>query len=235
MKAPPRQDVSAPGRTDDGGHDVDGDPDTVSDQAAERLFKLVLIVLGLVLVVVAVAGVAAWLTSSNDEQEPLGEVDIGFMQDMLDHHDQALVISEAYAEGSPDGDAAPYASEVVMFQTRDIARMEQWLADDGAVRGAPDREAMLWMPMADPTPVGEMPGMQDQARIAELEAARGSEADVLFFELMAAHHLGGVLMANYAAENAESELIRDFAAAVSYNQRIEVVEYEGAVERLGLG
>lgn len=235
MKAPPEQDLSAPARTGDVGRDVDRDPDTVSDQAAERVFRVVLIVLGLVLLVVAVAGVVAWATSSDDEQEPLGAVDIGFMQDMLDHHDQALVISEAYAEGSPDGDASPYASEVVMFQTRDIARMEQWLADGGAARGAPDRDAMSWMPMADPTPVAEMPGMQIPARIAELEAARGAEADALFFELMTAHHLGGVLMANYAAENAENEFIRDFAAGVSYNQRIEVVEYEGAVERLGLG
>lgn len=222
---------SLPIREQDGELDLD----SVSDRATDRLFKVVLMVLGLVVLVVAVAGVAAWLTSSDDEQEPLGEVDIGFMQDMLDHHDQALVISEAYAGGNPDGDAAPYASEVVMFQTRDIARMEQWLADDGAARGVPDRDAMLWMPMAEPTPVGEMPGMQVPARIAELDAARGAEADALFFELMTAHHLGGVLMANYAAENAESELIREFAAAVSYNQRIEVVEYEGAVERLGLG
>jgi uncharacterized protein (DUF305 family) len=92
---------------------------------------------------------------------------------------------------------------------------------------------MVWM--SEPSTVAEMPGMQDPDEIAALAAARGPEADARFFELMTAHHLGGVHMADFAADNAATERIRDFAAAVSYNQSIEVVEYEGAVERLGLG
>jgi uncharacterized protein (DUF305 family) len=88
--------------------------------------------------------------------------------------------------------------------------------------------------MGEPTPIAEMPGMQTPERIAELAAARGSAADALFFEIMSDHHLGSVHMADFAAANADTELIRTFAGKVSYNQQIEVVEYDRAVERLNL-
>lgn len=214
------------------------DLDPLSDRAADRLYRWLLIGLGVVVFVIAGVGVTTWVTSSDDGQEPLGEVDIGFMQDMLDHHDQALVLSEAYLECNPEGDAAPYAFEVIMFQTRDIGRMEEWLAEDGSSRGEPDRMTMTWMGsetgMGMGMPVAEMQGMQPQERIDELAATCGAEADALFFELMTAHHLGGVLMADYAAEHGESEFLRVFAAGVVRNQLLEVDEYNGAVVRLGL-
>ncbi len=209
-----------------------GGPSSVSDADTERLFRWFLVALGAAVVLVASIGVVRWATAGDEEPTPLGAVDIGFLQDMLDHHDQALEIANAYLDNNPAGDARPYASEVVMFQTRDIGRMEAWLDEAGSSRGRPDRQAMTWMNHA--TPIADMPGMQDPARIDELAAARGPQADALFFEIMSEHHLGGVRMADYAASNADSELIRTFAGKVSYNQQIEVVEYDRAVERLNL-
>jgi uncharacterized protein (DUF305 family) len=92
--------------------------------------------------------------------------------------------------------------------------------------------AMAWM--GGGVAVGSMPGMQTAARIGELATASGADADRLFFELMSDHHLGGVHMAQYAAENAQRAEIREFAGKMAYNQQIEVVEYSQAVERLGL-
>ena len=62
----------------------------------------------------------------------------------------------------------------------------------------------------------------------------GTDADRLFFEIMTDHHLGGVHMADHAAANGARQEIIDFAESVSRNQRIEVVEYARAMERLGL-
>ena len=64
--------------------------------------------------------------------------------------------------------------------------------------------------------------------------ADGAEQDRLWFEIMTDHHLGGVHMADHAAANGARSEISDFAASVARNQRIEVVEYEGAMRRLGL-
>ena len=162
----------------------------------------------------------------------MNAVDVGFLQDMIDHHEQALVISNLYLDGQPDGPAAPYANEVILFQERDLGWMRDWLAEEGYAPGEPDRTAMAWMD--EPVPVAEMPGMQTQERLDELANATGAEADRLFFEIMTDHHLGGVHMAEHAAANGARPEVVDFAASVARNQRIEVVEYEGAMRRLGL-
>lgn len=207
--------------------------ESLSDDAAQRLLRLVLVVLVTAVVTGLFAGAAIWALGGDDEQPaPMNAVDVGFLQDMLDHHAQALVISNSYLENQPQGDAAPYAREVVMFQTRDIGWMEEWLAEEDYAPGAPDRSAMEWM--GEPTPVAEMPGMQTPERLQELADARGTDADRLFFEIMSDHHSGGVHMADHAAANGAREEITEFAESVSRNQRIEVVEYRNAMERLGL-
>jgi uncharacterized protein (DUF305 family) len=232
MRSPARLDGSDAGVTDEPTADERVD-ETLSDDAAQRLLRLVLVVLVTAVVTGLFAAAAIWALGADDEPPaPMNAVDIGFLQDMLDHHDQALVISNLYLDNNADGDAAPYAREVVMFQTRDIGWMEDWLAEEGYSRGEPDRMAMVWMD--EPTPVAEMRGMQTPERLSELSEARGAEADLLFFEIMTDHHLGGVHMADAAAANGSREEITDFAEAVSRNQRIEVVEYRSAMERLGL-
>lgn len=206
---------------------------SLSDEAAQRLLRLVLIVLVTAVVTGLFAGAAIWALGADDEPPaPMNSVDVGFLQDMLDHHEQALAISNLYLDNQPQGDAAPYAREVILFQTRDMGWMNDWLAEEGYGPGAPDRTAMVWMD--EPTPVAEMPGMPTPERLQELSDANGTEADRLFFEIMSDHHLGGVHMADHAAANGAREEITGFAESVSRNQRIEVVEYQRAMERLGL-
>ncbi len=208
--------------------------DSLSDAAVQRLLRLVVVVLVIAVVAGLFAAAAIWAVGADDDPPaPMNAVDIGFLQDMLDHHDQALVISNLYLDDNADGDAGPYAREVVMFQERDIGWMEDWLAEEGYARGEADRTAMIWMD--EPTPVADMRGMQSPERLQELADATGTEADRLFFEIMTDHHLGGVHMADHAAANGARTEITDFAESVSRNQRIEVIEYRAAVERLGLG
>lgn len=229
MRSPTGLDDSAAGVADG---EASGD-ESMSDDAAERLLRLVLIVLATAVITGLFAAAAIWALGADDEPPaPMNAVDVGFLQDMLDHHDQALLISNLYLEDQPQGDAAPYAREVIMFQTRDIGWMEDWLAEEGYARGAPDRTAMEWM--GEPTPVAEMPGMQTPERLQELADATGAEQDRLWFEIMTDHHFGGVHMGEHAAANGSREEITEFAESVARNQRIEVVEYQQAMERLGL-
>jgi uncharacterized protein (DUF305 family) len=228
--------MRSPTRPDDTDAPVVVEPDvdqSVSDEATERLLKGVLIAIAAVIVLGLFAGAAIWALQGDDEPPtPMNAVDVGFLQDMLDHHEQALLISNLYLDNQPDGPAAPYANEVIMFQTRDMGWMRDWLAEEGYQPGAPDRTAMEWM--NEPVPVAEMPGMQSPERLQQLADATGAEADLLWFEIMTDHHLGGVHMGDHAAANGAREEIIEFAESVSRNQRIEVVEYEGAMRRLGL-
>jgi uncharacterized protein (DUF305 family) len=211
----------------------DGVTDSVSDAAVQRMLRIVLVVLATAVVTGLFAAAAIWALGANDEPPPpMNAVDVGFLQDMIDHHEQALVISNLYLEGNEDRPAAPYAREVIMFQERDLGWMRDWLAEEGYAEGEADRIAMQWMD--EPTPVAEMPGMQSPERLQELADATGDEADRLFFLIMTDHHLGGVHMGDHAAANGQRPDITEFAEAVARNQRIEVVEYERAMERLGL-
>lgn len=208
------------------------DTEVISDAMMRRILVSLAAVVALAAAATGFVSLAQWATRADDVVEPLGSVDIGFMQDMIDHHEQALLIANTLLDVNPRGGAAPYAQEVVMFQELEITRMDGWLTDAGIARGRADRTAMQWMGMG--TPVADMPGMQAPGRISELADARGDEADRLFFEIMSDHHLGGAHMADAAATGARRDEVRSFAEKMSYNQRIEVVEYERAVERLGL-
>jgi uncharacterized protein (DUF305 family) len=220
------------GRVDQGVESRDDSDETVSDDLSDRVMRWTLVGLGVVVLIVAVSVVATWVGRSNDDTPDFAAVDVGFLQDMIDHHEQALVIANTLLEANPNGDAASYARDVILFQTRDIGRMETWLDDAGYTRGSPDRTAMVWM--GEPTSVDTMPGMATPEQLDELANATGADADRMFFELMSTHHLGGVHMADYAAAHTQIPWLQTFAQAVSYGQRIEVVEYEQAMERYGL-
>jgi uncharacterized protein (DUF305 family) len=83
---------------------------------------------------------------------------------------------------------------------------------------------MLWMGIS--AWVGQMPGLASQAELDRLAASSGRAADELFVELMTAHHVGGIEMADYAAANAKTSEVRAMAASMAAAQRGEIVEME---------
>jgi uncharacterized protein (DUF305 family) len=168
------------------------------------------------------------LAESPDE---LSDTDIGFLQDMIDHHDQAVELSLLQLANGSDETARDFAQETIIFQRREIGIMETYLADGGANRGDVPRDVMGWMNMT--TPLAEMDGMASPEQIAELEAARGADADRLFLELMREHHRGGIHMAEWAAEFGSNERVKELAGRIAEYQRIEVKEYDLLMQKLG--
>ena len=181
----------------------------------------------LLLVVVAVVLAAC---ASHDEPSA---VDVGFLQDMADHHEQAVrmaLLVQAKDDVSPI--TMSFANDVVAAQRYELGLIDGYLVAMGQERGSPQREVMAWMDM--PVPVAEMPGMAAQADLDALAAARGSDADARFFELMIEHHRGGLHMAEYAVEHGDAEVVVDLAERVIATQTKEIAEMQGAQEQLGL-
>lgn len=176
------------------------------------------------------AGAVTYLVSSRGD-EP-NAVDVGFLQDMIDHHDQAVTISMAVIGRPSDPTTQSFAREVVIYQRWEIGVMDTLLADWGDGRGDVGRTAMAWMGM--PSPVGAMPGMQSAEAIQQLSTLEGPDLDRAFFTMMRDHHLGGVHMALYAAERANTKQVRELAARIAKYQEIEANEYTAALKRLGL-
>ncbi|MEM8747430.1 MAG: DUF305 domain-containing protein, partial [Actinomycetota bacterium] len=116
--------------------DADADASDLSDAALERLLRGVMWALAGAVVIGVFAAAAVWAASGDDEgDQPMNAVDVVFLQDMLDHHEQALVISEIYLDERPDSGVAAYAREVILYQEREIGWMEDWLAEESYSRG----------------------------------------------------------------------------------------------------
>jgi uncharacterized protein (DUF305 family) len=165
-------------------------------------------------------------------------VDVGFLQDMIDHHEQGIVMARSVLRRDMTGDQAvepivrSIAEEIILIQQREIGLMDAQLSFWGKVRGDLDREAMGWMGMG--STVTTMPGMQTQEALDALDAATGSEADRLFLTMMRDHHRGGVHMAQDAAHDAGSSRVRALAGRIARSQQSEIDEYTGILARLGL-
>lgn len=188
-----------------------------------------------VAVIIAVLAFAAGWKTGEPSIPPVDGVDVGFLRDMIDHHDQAVVMATYVLrrDAGVDVDTASYALEIIAEQRYEIGLMTAWLDDWGYGRGEPDRRAMGWMEMV-PTPVIEMPGMQSEAQLRALDDATGRDADRRFIEMMVEHHEGGIHMGEFAEAHATDERIRTLAQRVVTVQRSEITDLRNLQVRLGL-
>jgi uncharacterized protein (DUF305 family) len=180
----------------------------------------------LVVATALIAGMIGWLIADADNSVASSDVDVGFLQDMRLHHEQAVDQSFVYLT-RPDTDPQlrTVARSIIFDQGVEIGVMLRLLADLDAPSVSDDNTAMAWMGHAmDPD---EMPGMATAEQLDELERAAGADADQLFVELMTAHHQGGIEMADEAAARAANAEVRRFAESMARNQRSEIVELEG--------
>jgi uncharacterized protein (DUF305 family) len=177
-------------------------------------------------------GLAIGLFVSRDRQPADDSVDVGFARDMVTHHEQALGLASLELVHGENPTVRSFASEVLTFQSYEIGVMQQTLRTWGYPGDDRPDEAMAWMDMAA-VPYRQMPGMLSDDQLDEMGDARGADADALFLELMAEHHLGGLHMAVYAATEVTDDELRDLAALMAHNQALEINEYRATAAREG--
>lgn len=178
----------------------------------------------LVLAAAVLSAAVGWFVGSADDDPGATSVDVGFLQDMRTHHEQAVRMASIYLTVAPDGDVylRDIAREIQFGQAMEIGRMIEQLRSFGAAESNESDTAMAWM--GQPVPDDRMPGLANDADIARLAEARGAEADRIFAALMILHHEGGLHMAEYAAQHATTSKVRSFAAAMVRGQTSEIVE-----------
>ncbi len=219
----PSDDELVEGGGDDGGESDDSDVVVLSWW--QNPINIITMLVGTALI----AGMIGWLIADTAAEPDANDVDVGFLQDMRDHHDQAIQMSLIYLTRP---DTAPglrtVARSVLVGQGVDVGRMIQLLRDLDAPEAAGSEEAMAWMGM--PTPRDQMPGMATEEQLQELGAANGADADRLFVELMTAHHQGGIHMAEFAASEGANEEVREMAASLADSQADEIIELQRELE-----
>ena len=183
-------------------------------------------VLGVLLAAVVALGVRYVTTPRADS------ADVGFLQDMTFHHDQAVEIASIAAENGTDQEIRSFARETLVYQRYELGYMSALLEQWGFDAGDTDRTAMKWMGMS--SKLGDMPGMQPDADVAAARTVTGPAADAAFLKMMTAHHRGGLHMAEYAAEQAKDPRVRDLAGRIAEQQASELSDLRRAAERLGV-
>jgi uncharacterized protein (DUF305 family) len=149
--------------------------------------------------------------------------DVGFMRDMIHHHQQALLITGWVPERGQSTDVRLMAERMSISQESEIEQGEKWLSDRGFDAGH-DHAAS-----ADP-----MPGMLTQAQLDRLKAADGPAFDRLFLRYMTHHHRGAIAMVQELQDEgggAEAE-IGSFARHIEVDQQIEIERMRQVLAKL---
>ncbi|MBL1074015.1 DUF305 domain-containing protein [Nocardia sp. 2] len=139
----------------------------------------------------------------------LTPTEVGFAQDMVSHHQQALIMVQRLDSGV-DPSIRLLAQQISDAQHVEIGTMLGWLRLANA--STTSAHPMAWMGDdhaghhdSDAT----MPGMATTEQLDALSAARGEAAETLFVQLMLRHHTGGVSMAEAADELLESGPVKE--------------------------
>ncbi|GAA2211048.1 DUF305 domain-containing protein [Nonomuraea monospora] len=160
--------------------------------------KPILIICG-----VLVLAVAAFLLFGRDGTPGDTSPEAGFARDMATHHAQAVDMAFIVRDKGPAREIRSLAFDIINTQSNQRGMFQGWL-QQWKLSQATDQRPMAWMsghghgatPAATPaaTP-GVMPGMASADELTKLKQARGTQAEVLFLQLMIRHHEGGVQMA----------------------------------------
>ena len=166
--------------------------------------------------------------SSSDDQPSLAtEADRGFCTDMSTHHVQALAMCQRVLGRDTGDPVQAAAAEVLQTQAIEVGMMRAWLTDWGQSTSPPET-VMAWMGMNDGAgmPRAMMPGLASDDEMRSLSLAEGTAQGRLWIELMRAHHVGGVAMAEAAIELVGAAKVRRLARTQVEVQTFEIAQYD---------
>ena len=185
----------------------------------------------LVAALLFLAGVAGYRLGRPDPPGA-GSADVGFLQDMIVHHEQAVALSYRTASEATDLEVRGFAKDILVSQQYEIGLMEAYLARWGRPRDSGKTMGMAWA--GTPHPKGAMVGMATVQEQQALERATGPDVDDRFLRLMIAHHHGGVLMGEAILDRTGDDRVRELARRIVAAQGSEITEMQASRRRLGL-
>jgi uncharacterized protein (DUF305 family) len=142
------------------------------------------------------------------------DADITFTQNMIPHHQQAIDMAKLVDSHTDRPELGKLADSIVSSQSREITQMQGWLRS--------------WGKPATPSEGHgghgdiEMPGMMSEADMSRLMESTGTEFDLGFVEMMAAHHQGAIDMANTELKDGSLPQVTRLAEQIIDTQQAEI-------------
>jgi uncharacterized protein (DUF305 family) len=131
----------------------------------------------------------------NSSSQMVGS-DAMFLQMMIPHHEQAVVMSDLALSTSKDADVLKLAKQIRDAQAPEIIKMQGWLSDAGLSE--------------DPghSMGNGMGGMLSDSDLSALKGSTGKAFDKLFLAGMIAHHEGAIDMVMMIENSQDSDVKR---------------------------
>ncbi len=168
------------------------------------------------------------------------DADVGFMQGMIVHHQQAVDMSELVEARTNNEEVVTIAGRILSGQADEIEFMNEWLSARG------EKAVMVGMDHSDHDHSGhdhsghmmdhsQMAGMASAEDMATLATLQGTEFDRLFLTLMIAHHEGAITMVENLFEqpgSASDPALFQFISDIESDQTSEIDQMDTMLANL---
>ncbi|MFI9805031.1 DUF305 domain-containing protein [Streptomyces sp. NPDC052301] len=173
---------------------------------------------------------------SPEPKVPAAEsADAGFARDMAVHHQQAVEMSYIIRDRTRNTEVRRLAYDIAQTQANQRGMLLGWL-DLWGLPKVSAKPPMAWMGMGDMPERGDgslMPGMATNTELKKLQALNGKQAEVLYLQLMTAHHKGGIHMAEGCVAKCTVGVEKRLAQGMVDAQQSELQVMAGMLEERG--
>jgi uncharacterized protein (DUF305 family) len=143
--------------------------------------------------------------------------DVKFLQGMIIHHQQAILMSSMADKRTNNETIVDLAKRIDVSQEDEINFMESWLYDRGEnKKDIPHHNMHMDMGMA---------GMATPKQLEDLKNTKATDFDRLFLQLMIAHHDGALTMVEELREfsgSAYDPILSEFVSDLVNDQGVEI-------------
>lgn len=142
-----------------------------------------------------------------DEPAPntgVAQFEIRFMENMIDHHQMAVMTAMMCQERSIHEELFLLCHEIAETQAAEIEEMQEWLADWYGIEYEPQMTQRMARQMEE---------------LAELE---GAEFEIAFMEMMIEHHEGAIKEGRQCVKRAYHEELLDLCHDIIETQSMEI-------------
>ena len=145
------------------------------------------------------------------------KADVKFLQGMIIHHQQAILMSSMVDKRTNNETIVDLAKRIDVSQEDEINFMESWLYDRGEnKKDIPHHNMHMDMGMA---------GMATPKQLEDLKNTKATDFDRLFLQLMIAHHDGALKMVEELREfsgSAYDPILSEFVSDLVNDQGVEI-------------
>lgn len=178
---------------------------------------------------------ALYWARQDSAQSAFTEADVRFMNGMIKHHAQAVVMSRLAPTHGASEQVQTLAARIINAQQDEIASMQRWLRR--REQPVPKIEMDGTRLMADGTTIHgmDMMGVLTEEQIQELDAAHGRAFDRLFLKYMIEHHSGAVTMVDRLFSEdgaAQGEAAFQLASDIHAAQKTEIARMKRMLDAL---